>query len=117
MAREWLRVGEKTVEIRPRPDDRDGHRLSELLNLHLTCEKASDARLLSVHATALFSAVALLVNTLGELVPAEWHNGVWAWWDVVVVSTMIVLVVESYWRLRWNRCAARYGEPPVCDSR
>lgn len=109
---EWLRIGEKTIEIRPRPDDRDGKQLSALLNLYFGCERAREVRLLSVHAAAFASALALTDRILDAL-PVLVHRNLELGWSLVVLWTAMVAGFECYRRWRWKRFAERYLIAPV----
>ena len=108
MASEWLRIGEKTIEIRPRPDDPNGERLNELLNLHLTCERVREVRLGSVHAVAFASALALADKIADALLPDAIQRNIELGWDLAVLWTAMIMAIECYWRWRWNRSAAPY---------
>jgi len=116
MASEWLHTGEQSIEVRPRPDETDGSRLQELLDLYSACGRLHGLRVVSVHALAFVSALALLAKRLPALIPAGLQTRLSSACDPVALWTMLVIVLEWYWRRRWARSAASYTAPADDDS-
>lgn len=106
--REWLRIGETTIAVRARPDDRNGTKLNDLLNLHVTRERVRHLRLWCVHAVAFASVLAFASGALQTLLPGL-RQIVLLGWGFFVVWTLIVVALECYWGWRWVRLCTCYN--------